>query len=331
MLNKKALAGSASTPTLNVADVFSADTYTGNGSTQTITNGIDLSGEGGLVWIKNRTGAFSNVLQDSQNGFSGGQSKVLFSNSTDALQTSTDDLSAFTSTGFTVGTSGGFTNRTNGSYNYVGWTFRKANKFFDVVTYTGTGSATTINHNLGSVPGMIWIKRTDTTANWAVYHRIQTDANYYTSLNLTNTESSDSTVFNGTAPTSTVFSVGTSSLTNASGGTYVAYIFAHETDAQGIIQCGGWTAGTGTTTITLGWQPQFLIMKEYANGSGSWVVFDSARGFSTSGNDKRLRANLTNAEDEVDWVDATSTGFNSFDNVWTANTRKVLYIAIKAE
>ena len=78
-----------------------------------------------------------------------------------AKQTPTDDLSAFSSNGFTVGTSGGFTNRTNGSYNYVGWTFRKAEKFFDVVTYTGTGSTTTINHNLNSVPGMIWVKKTN--------------------------------------------------------------------------------------------------------------------------------------------------------------------------
>lgn len=37
-----------------VEDVFSTYLYTGNGSTQTITNGIDLDGEGGMVWIKNR-------------------------------------------------------------------------------------------------------------------------------------------------------------------------------------------------------------------------------------------------------------------------------------
>lgn len=329
MLNKKALAGSASTPPLNVADVFSADTYTGNTSTVAISNGIDLSTKGGMVWVKSRSVDGEQLVWDTARG----RTYALKTHSTAANtgpSSANKDLVSFNSNGFTVGQEEYVTPNNNGT-TYVGWSFRKAEKFFDVVTYTGTGSATTINHSLNSVPGMIWIKRTDTTANWAVYHRIQTNANYYTKVNLTDTESSDSTVFNGTAPTSTVFSVGTSSLTNASGGTYVAYIFAHETDSKGIIQCGGWTAGSGTTTITLNWQPQFLIVKEYAGGSGSWVIFDSARGFSTSGTDKRLRANLIQAEDDVDWIDATSTGFNSFDNVWTASGRKVLYVAIKSE
>ena len=141
-----------------VDDVFSTYLYTGNGSTQTINNGIDLAGKGGLVWIKLRSGpnAVSNhVLFDTVRG----AGRRLYTNTTDAEFNGGNILTAFTSSGFTIDAS-----IYNDSSNApVSWTFRKAAKFFDVVTYTGTGSATTIAHNLGSTPGCIIVKRTDTT------------------------------------------------------------------------------------------------------------------------------------------------------------------------
>jgi hypothetical protein len=150
-----------------IEDIFSCFLYTGTGSAQTITNNIDISGKGALVWGKARggvEGGYGHFLQDTARGT--GQS--LMSNNTDGNSAVSNYITSFNSNGFTLGTNGTVNN--SGS-TYVSWTFRKQPKFFDVVTYTGTGSATTIAHNLGSVPGCIIVKRTDSAGfDWAVYH-----------------------------------------------------------------------------------------------------------------------------------------------------------------
>jgi len=165
MLNSKALAASASAPKTYIEDVFSTYLYTGNGSTQTITNGIDLSGKGGLVWIKRRTGIFDHYLWDTARG----NYKFLNTNSTGAeFDIGTAGL-AFGSSGFTVGNNINWNSSTD---TVASWTFRKAAKFFDVVTYTGNGTdQRAISHNLGSTPGFFIVKRTDSTGNWNCYHR----------------------------------------------------------------------------------------------------------------------------------------------------------------
>ena len=156
----------------DVASVFSTFLYTGTGAAQTITNGIDLteggfdlSGEGGLVWVKSRGFTRNHVLVDTERGVR----RNLQSNTTAAEgSVSGDNVNAFYSNGFDAGPSGEVN---ASSEDYASWTFRKAPKFFDVVTYTGNGSARTISHNLGSVPGMIITKRLDGTSDWGVYHR----------------------------------------------------------------------------------------------------------------------------------------------------------------
>ena len=142
---------------LDVDEVFSTFLYDGNSSTQTITNNIDLSNEGGLVWIKSRSDGQSHELVDTVRG----NTKFIRTNSTTANRTSSSgDVTGFTSSGFSLGasTTAGVNNSSN---EYVSWTWRKAPKYFDIVTYTGTGSNQTINHNLGSVPGMIAVKNLD--------------------------------------------------------------------------------------------------------------------------------------------------------------------------
>lgn len=206
-----------------VDDVFSAYTYTGNGSTQTINNGIDLAGEGGLVWQKLRSGSpgsfvlNSNLLWDTIRGVSSGYLK------TDTTQGAGGAfwLTSFNSNGFS------FTDpyATAGA-NYVSWTFRKAPKFFDVVTYTGNDIAgRQIAHSLGVAPGMIIVKRVDSTSNWLVYHRGR-GATEYGTLNGTDIFSTATTVWNDTAPSDSVFTIGT--LNNVNGATYVSYLFAHD-------------------------------------------------------------------------------------------------------
>jgi hypothetical protein len=243
--------------TLAVEDVFSTYLYTGNGSTQTITNGVNLSGQGGLVWVKSRTNAGFNGLTDTVRGV--GQN--LYTNSTLAQFFDGSSLTAFTSSGFSLGNDA-FMNG-NGQ-NYASWTFREAPNFFDVVTYTGNGSASqAIAHNLGSVPGCIIIKRTNATGDWPVYHRGNEFApSEGLALNLTATTTSTYRSLNS-VPTATEFVVGAGvNPVNASGGTYVAYLFAHNTASDGIIQCGSFTTnGSGQATVTLGWEPQWVFFK----------------------------------------------------------------------
>ena len=298
----KEAAGNGADATLYVDDVFSTWLYTGTGTTQTITNGIDLAGKGGMVWIKERNFTDGHQLIDTNRG----AGYALSSNDSFAVNYSPTGLTNFNSTGFSVGSSS-YVN--SSSYNYASWTFRKAAKFFDVVTYTGTGSARTIAHSLGVAPGMIFVKRTDTTKDWQVYSNGMTSAAYSMQLNLTAAQASAPTVWNSTAPTSSVFSVGTDSTVNASGGTYVAYLYAHDTSSTGIIQCGTFTGGTWPLEVNLGWEPQFVLVKA-ASTASSWWMLDTMRGLSQT-QAVTLRAETSQADADIgaNYIGVTSTGF----------------------
>jgi hypothetical protein len=265
MSNIAKVAGAAAntlTTPLNIEEVFSTYLYDGNASTQTITNSIDLAGEGGLVWIKSRSATANNQLFDTTRG----ATKELISNSTAAEATDADTLTAFNANGFSIGADA--TVNTNAA-TYASWTFRKAPKFFDVVTYTGTGSAgLTVSHNLGSAPGCIIAKRTDASGdNWAVYHR-HFGGTHYSALDSASIFFDNPNRWNDTTATATEFTVGSSTAVNASGGTYVAYLFAHNdsdggfgpTGDQDIIKCGSYTGNGSSTgpTVDLGFEPQWI-------------------------------------------------------------------------
>jgi hypothetical protein len=309
MLSKKAMMASSAVEPLWVDSVFSTYLYTGNGSTQTITNGIDLAGEGGLVWQKIRSSTGSHILVDTARG----AGNFLNSNSTSAQTFNASVVSSFNSDGFTDGGS-----QINGA-TYASWTFRKAPKFFDVVTYTGTGSARTVAHSLDSVPGMIIVKRTDTTGDWQVYHRANTanPETDYLVLNSTAATADSDTRWNDTLPTASVFSLGTDATVNASGGTYVAYLFAHdaggfgESGTDNIVSCGPFAAGTGE--VTLGYEPQWIMFKS-TSGTGGWIMFDTMRGWVNSpdiGGTLLLQADTSGAEGATGLTtfQPTATGF----------------------
>lgn len=287
-----------------IEDVFSTYLYTGTGSALTISNAINLTGNDGMVWLKSRSDAVDHALYDTLRG----ATKELISNTTAAQTTQSTGLTAFNSDGFSIGT---LAKLNTASSTYVSWTFRKSTKFFDIVTYTGTGSANTIAHNLGIAPGCIIVKRTDTTSNWAVYHRGNTSAAYYEKLNLIDAQANDSTVWNSTAPTASVFSVGTSTATNASGGTYVAYLFAHDATSSGLVQCGSFTTdASGAATISLGWEPQWVLIKQ-SSAASAWFTFDTMRGMSVAGNSLSLAPSAAAAEANqgAGTVYPTATGF----------------------
>jgi len=323
-----------------IEDVFSTWLYTGNGSTQTITNGIDLAGQGGLVWIKRRDAAGNNNLSDTNRPGSSANAKTLFSNSTNAESTGGFvDYVSYNSNGFNANLVSGGGAITSNGWTFASWTFREQPKFFDIVTYTGTGANRTIAHNLGSVPGCIFVKRTDAAADWQVYHRSLANTQYMV-LNSTAAAATGATRWNSTTPTSTVFSVGTDTTVNASGGTYVAYIFAHDAGGFGnagtdnVISCGGYT-GNGSTSgpsVTLGYEPQWLMVKRASGGTGNWYIWDNMRGFPVGGNDAILFLNLTNLETTtVNYIDTKSTGFIIKDDNSGVNNvdDSYIYIAIR--
>lgn len=299
--------------TLAVEDVFSTYLYTGTGATQTITNGINLSGSGGMVWTKNRGRGTSGNLIDTVRGVT----KKVVPSST-AAQATVSYMTSFGTTGYTI-------NGNNDEMNlladtYVGWTFREQPNFFDVVTYTGTGANRNIAHNLGSVPGMILVKRTDTAADWQVYHRSNANTQYMV-LNSDAAVATGTTRWNSTTPTATEFTVGTDATVNASGGTYVAYLYAHDTSSTGLIQCG---AAAAQTDINLGWEPQFVIIKKY-DAAQIWIMNDNMRGMSVGGN--------TAADLYPNTADAEATGSNNIFISATGFkinlTQNYIYMAIR--
>jgi hypothetical protein len=329
-----AAAGNAGGAGLMVEDVFSTYLYDGTDSSLSITNGIDLAEEGGMVWCKmrNNTLAYNHNIFDTERGIG----KLLESNTTDAEETALAgySLTSFNSDGFTLGLN--WNNENRGATTNASWTFRKAEKFFDVVTWTGDGTAgRQIAHNLGSAPAVIITKNTNASnRQWFTYHQ---------SLGNTQAVMLDQTnaaftypAWNNTTPTDSVFFVNSSGLTNQPGKEYVAYLFASDAGGFGddgsenIIKCGSFTAdGSGNATVDLGFEPQWLLTK-YASGSSSWSLSDSMRGFPVGSGRAYLAANTTAAEgvDNGQYIYPTSSGFASANGAWVGGAT-IIYIAIR--
>ena len=327
-----AAAGAAGEATY-VDDVFSTFLYEGNNSTLNIANGIDLSNEGGLVWLKRRSATSNHALWDTERGVQKGLSTNSNSPESDATGNSGYGLTAFNSNGFTIGSSW---MGENISGDYCSWTFRKAPGFFDVVTYTGNGSNRTIAHSLGSVPGSIWVKRTDASGDWKVYHRSLANTEYMV-LNSTAAKATGTTRWNSTTPTSSVFSLGTDTTVNASGGTYVAYVFAHDDQSFGtnadesIIKCGSLTISSqATVEVNLGFESQFVLLKR-SDGTANWFMFDTMRGMAMN-SVEWLHPNLTSAAEaktyQAVYPTPTGFGFNPANNGQLVDGTYI-YIAIR--
>jgi len=344
MLMSSAGAGGAGGGALNVEDVFSTYLATGDGSTRTTTNGIDLAGEGGLVWTKNRGASAWHVWTDTERG----GANTLSSNVTNGqLSGSIGGTVTFNNNGYSIAS--GYAENNANTRTYVDWTFRKAPKFFDVVTYTGTGSTQNISHNLGSVPAVMMVKSLSSGSRWNVYHKDASPTgnpeNGRMVLNTTDAwaEYPGVSVFAGlwnqTAPTDSVFTVGSYNDTNASGENFVAYLFAHnnndgefgpDSDLD-IIKCGGYTGnGTAGHVIDLGFEAQWVMVK-CTNDNESWIIYDVMRGMPVSGNGARLRANDNGIEESQPRIGAASQGFQltSGDGECNLNGNTYIYMAIR--
>ena len=315
------------TPTIaKGSSAFDTLLWSGTGGSRSFSS---LSMSPDLVWIKQRNAAFSTGHQIYDIVRGAGAEKELNSSGTGAEGAGNIEqygyLSSFDANGFSVTPGSVDSDYVNKSaITYVAWAWdagsstvtntagtitsqvrANASAGFSVGTYTGTGANATVGHELGVAPSMVIVKRRDTTGNWQVRH-VSIAATNSIQLNLANAAAAATTVWNSTAPSSTVFSIGSSTDVNASAGTYVAYCFAPVT---GYSSFGSYT-GNGSADgpfVYLGFRPAFLMMKR-TNTTGNWVMLDSKREGYNVDNDP-LYANLTSVEGTDDLVDITSNGF----------------------
>ena len=320
---------------------MAATLYTGNGSTQSISNAVNtVSFQPDFVWVKGRTEAYYHRLTSSLQS----PPNFMSSNATDAENTTNGTISAITSTGFNVNINGGTGGTNSTGITYVGWQWKaggtavnntagtitssvSANTTagFSVVTYTGTGANATVGHGLGVTPGMVIIKsRTSAVYNWVVYHSGLTSATYYVSLNQNIAQTSYPTVFNSTAPTNAVFNIGTDASTNQSAGTYVAYCWA---PVAGYSAFGSYT-GNGSADgpfIYTGFRPRWFMVKR-TDLTSNWLVYDTSRiGYNQANN--YLLPDLANAEGSGDnYLDILSNGLKIRVGNQSTNTSGGTYI-----
>jgi hypothetical protein len=312
------------------SEYFTTTLYTGNGSdAHSITNSAN-SGDfkPDWVWTKNRTGTARNhSIFDSSRGIN----KYLYTNASDTEANVSSSLQSFDTNGFTVGTStqvnpngnsmvawqwkaNGGTTSSNSDGGITSTVQANTTAGFSIVTYTGTGSATTVGHGLGATPKLVIVKERANTNSWLVQSNLFSSSNFVTFLNRSDTGGeNDSTTFNGTFPTSSVFSVGTHTGTNRSSGTYVAYCFAN---IKGYSKIGSYTGNGSTdgTFVYTGFRPAFILIKG-TNVAQGWWMFDNKRvGYNVDNN--LIQAESSAAENTSDWIDILSNGFKprSSDN-----------------
>jgi hypothetical protein len=309
-----ACGGLAAVPAIE--DYFSAYTYTGNGATQTITNGIDLAGKGGMVWGKCRNAAYSHTLIDTVRGINA----RLQTDGANGSATFPNLLTAFNSNGFTLGDGSANSDLNNSTDSFVSWSFAQGPKFFKVAQVVVSGSNQTVDlSSLGTV-GMVTVKRTDAASAWYTWHKDLTAGNLVY-LNTTAAQAASAAIsVSGTTLTLTQATIGN--------GTYIVYAWAHDTASTGMIQCGTFTTdGSGNATVNLGWEPQWVLYKSTV--TSAWDVVDSSRGLLATGNtDARLHSNLSDAEDLFGSVNINATGFKTVSGgIHTSET--YVYMAIR--
>ncbi len=307
--------------------VMAATLYTGTGANRSVSNAVNGVGfQPDLVWMKARSAANSHYLSNSIMGVGFGLSSD--ATSAQATVAAGKDLTSFDATGFSLGPEQTYgSSNTNGT-SIVAWNWKaggaavtntagsissqvSANTTagFSVVTYTGTGANATVGHGLGVAPKMVIVKRRDSTSDWVAYHSGLPSAAYRIYLNYDLAQdggAAAAATWNSTAPTGTVFSVGTNANSNASGGTFVAYCYA---PVAGYSAFGSYT-GNGSADgpfVYLGFRPRFVMFKR-TDSTGTWFMEDTSRGtYNVMG--PELYANSSDAEATVNRLDVLSNGF----------------------
>ena len=302
-------------PNLHFNTLLRTGNYSGGGGTTAIT-GVGFAP--GLMWEKKRNGTSIHALLDQVRG----NSKQIRSETTGA-ETTSSQYASIDSDGFTVNNSGDY----GGSDNLVSWHWKangagssnsdgsttatvSANTTagFSIVSWTGTGSATTLGHGLGTTPQVILVKNRSEVYGWQMYHPGLGGNNKYISINSSDAVATDTASWNNTAPTSSVFSVGASDANNKNTNNIIAYCYAEK---KGYSKFGSYE-GNGNangTFIYTGFKPSFVLIKNITDAGELWEMFDNKRiGYNPKNH--RLYASTNDAEDtSAERLDLLSNGF----------------------
>ena len=292
---------------------FQTALYTGNAGTQTITNDGNSDLQPDFLWFKERSVSGNHQLINTVSGIN----KKLMSNSTATEGTQTNYVTAIGSDSFSIGNNNGINQN---SVTNVCWQWKKtATAGFDIVSYTGNGSNRTISHSLSAVPNMMIVKNRDESEEWTVYHGANTaaPATDYLSLNSTAATADSNTRWNDTAPTSSVFTVGTSDVVNKNGVEYIAYLFAEK---QGYSKFGNYTgnANADGTFVYTGFKPAWVMVKK-SSATNNWVIQDTKRN-PVNQMTEFLMANVKDAESTGLNFDFLSNGFKLRSNSGGSNS-----------
>jgi hypothetical protein len=328
---------------------FDATTYTGTGTTLSITNSGSMQPD--FVWIKIRSLSFSHNLQDAVRG----SNKVLLSDLTSAEQTQNagHGVTSFNSNGFTLGLDSSTTGSVNANGGtFVAWQWRAAGSTvtntagtitstvsanttagFSVVTFTSPASGGfTFGHGLSVTPGMFILKdRTNAGTAWGVWHQsLANTAQSYLQLNSTNAVAANANIWNNTAPTSTLISTQSGQVVLGSANC-VAYCFAA---VPGYSAFGSYTGNNSADGpfIYLGFRPAFVLIKT-SNTTQWWTLLDNKRdtynvatlGLSPNSSDSETTFNTNRGPHNMDFV---SNGLKiRTDNSAVNGTNTFIYAA----
>jgi|TARA_B100000035_G_scaffold85060_1_gene71492 hypothetical protein len=324
---------------------FQTKLYTGTGSSNAITLDGSENMQPDWVWIKCRDDSHNHQVFDSVRGVH----KRMRTDTTGAETESSESLKSFDSNGFTVGTQANVNASASGDNSFVSWNWKAGTSFsndasatsvgtidssgstnqtagFSIVSWTGTGSAGTVAHNLGSVPEWYIIKNRSDANNWAVYHQ-KSNANpeqYALYLDGTSSATDDSGLANDTAPTSTVFSLTNGNYGNQNTYNYIGYFFS---EVKGYSRFGSYegngVASGGGPFIYLGFRPAWFLLKEL--GTDAWTLLDNKRLGYNKRNDMLFPDN-SNVEYASDRIELVSNGVKIIDNDGSINQSGQTYI-----
>ena len=321
---------------------FNTIIYTGDGNDDREITGVGFQPD--WVWIKSRSRSDVNhILTDSARG----GDLPINSDGNYSESTQTNKVESFASDGFVFGQSVHSSVNANTS-TYVAWNWKgnagtesssaaessnnpatsvqtNATAGFSIIKYTGTGGAGTIAHGLGVTPNAIFIKNRDQADSWGVYYGDATD---YMSFDTSNTTADDNTFWNDTAPTSSVFTVGTAHNVNADGEKYIAYVFA-AIEGYSMMDTYEAAAEANGKMIYTGFRPQFAMMKNL-DSAGSWIMFDRKRnGYNIDNH--HVMGDTTAAESDDTDIDFHSCGIKCRRSSTSFNSAHTFFIMAFAE
>jgi len=323
---------------------FQTTLYSGTGSSQAVTNTGNSDLQPDWVWLKVRSnGTYGHAIFDSVRGVN----KVIGSNTTNAEEDQSSDvsLSSFNSDGFTVG--GYFNNVNQSGQTFVSWQWKAGTGFtndasgtsigsidsagsvntdagFSIIKWTGNDANATVAHGLGAVPGMFIVKNlSNATTGWYVYHQSLGNTNHI----LLDTAAAlvDDINWNDTSPTSTVINLGGQTGSNGPSNSMLVYCFAEKKGYSKFSSYTGNANADGTFVYT-GFKPAMVICKKSSASGTNWGIIDNKRAKSFNQISAMLNPNSTGSEGANNNCDFVSNGFKWRTNDGNSNASGDSYI-----